>query len=389
MPIINRIGAFAEEMTAWRRDLHAHPEIAFEEHRTADFVATKLAEWGIAVHRGLAGTGVVGTLSVGQGHRSIAIRADMDALPMPEVNDFAHRSTVPGKMHACGHDGHTSILLGAAKYLAETRNFDGTIHFIFQPAEENGGGADVMIREGLFEQFPVDAVYGLHNDVALPVGQASVVTGPVMAAADMLKIIVKGRGGHAARPELAVDPVMVGAQILTQLQTVISRRIRALDAAVISICQFHGGTTDNVIPGEAVLSGTVRTLDPKVQDVVEAAIKSLVTGIASAHGASAEVGYKREYPATINHAAETERAAAAAVELLGAESVIRKRDPVMGAEDFSFMLLKRPGCYIRLGQNDAEHTTPVHNSAYDFNDALLPIGASLWSRLVERELPRN
>ena len=192
MPIINRIGAFAEEMTAWRRDLHAHPEIAFEEHRTAEFVATKLAEWGIAVHRGLAGTGVVGTLSAGQGHRSIAIRADMDALPMPEVNDFAHRSTVPGKMHACGHDGHTSILLGAAKYLADTRNFDGTIHFIFQPAEENGGGADVMIREGLFEQFPVDAVYGLHNDVALPVGQASVVTGPVMAAADMLKIIGQG-----------------------------------------------------------------------------------------------------------------------------------------------------------------------------------------------------
>lgn len=391
MPINNRIAAFAEEMTAWRRDLHAHPELGFEEHRTAAIVAEKLASWGITVHTGLAKTGVVGTLKVGSSSRAVAIRADMDALPMQEANDMPHRSRFEGKMHACGHDGHTAMLLGAARYLAETRNFDGTVHFIFQPAEEGGGGGRVMVEEGLFELFPADAVYGAHNDPTLPVGEMYVVAGPNSAASDRFVLHIDGRGGHAARPHMTIDPITIGAQIVLAWQTLVSRRVDPADSAVLSITQFHAGTAGNVIPETAFLNGTVRTLKPGTRDMLEAQMAAIARATAESQGAVARFEYTRGYPIVFNHPEVTERAAAAAAKLLGPSRVHREKPLTMGGEDFAYMAEKVPGCFVRFGQRGPDGTggVPVHNPNYDFNDAILPIGASFWATLVEQELARS
>ncbi len=389
MPIINRIAEFAGDMTEWRRDLHAHPEPGFKEFRTSDIVAEKLQSWGIKVTRGIAGTGLVGTLRVGTSNRAIGIRADMDALEMEEANGFAHASQNPGAMHACGHDGHTTMLLGAARYLAETKKFDGVVHFIFQPAEEGLGGGRVMVEEGLFDRFPCDAVYGAHNDTFLPVGTITAVEGSVSAASDRFWIRITGKGGHAARPHRTIDPIVVGSHIVLALQSVVARRVDPLHSAVLSITQFHAGSTGNVIPQEAVLNGTVRTLRPQVQDEVEQMLTDMAVATAAAHGAQAVVEYVRGYPPVVNAATPTERAALAATKLVGADKVIRKRPPGMGGEDFSFMALRVPGCFVRFGQADGEKgSTPVHHPEYDFNDDILPIGASFWSTLVEQELAR-
>jgi amidohydrolase len=390
MPIINRIAAFHPEMQAWRQDIHAHPELGYEEHRTSDTVARLLAGWGIEVHRGIAGTGVVGVLRNGGSARAIGLRADMDALPMPEETGLPYASVNPGRMHACGHDGHTSMLLGAAKYLAETKAFDGTVVFIFQPAEEGGAGGRKMVQEGLFTRFPVDAVYGVHNDTAMNLGEMSVVAGPVLAAADFLSIRVRGKGGHAARPHTAIDPVLVGAQIVVAVNQIVSRRVDPLDSAVISLCQFNSGTAMNIIPDTAEIRGTVRTLRLATQDTMERLITQAAQGIGALNDAEVVVDYERGYPPTVNHAAETERAALAASKVSGTERVFRDRPPIMAGEDFSFMLLERPGCFVRIGQvAGGRGAVPVHNTRYDFNDELLPIGASYFATLVEQELPRG
>jgi len=388
MPIINRIAGYHEEMTAWRRDIHAHPETAFEEHRTSDLVARKLAEFGLAVTRGLAGTGVVGTLKAGSGGRAIGLRADMDALHVHEKNGFAHRSQHAGRMHACGHDGHTTMLLGAAKYLAETRNFDGTVHFIFQPAEENEGGGRVMVEQGLFDKFPVEAVYGMHNWPGMPVSQFGVMKGPMMASFDIFEITVTGVGCHAAMPQRGIDPVVVAAEIVGALQTIASRTISPLDAAVVSVTQFHAGDTWNVIPEEAVLRGTTRTFKPEIQDHVEARVRRIAEGIAATHGCTIALRYERRYPATVNSDAETDIAANALAEVVGAANVLRDLAPTMGSEDFAFMLQAKPGCYVWIGNGPGEGGCTLHNPGYDFNDEILPIGASYWARLIERSLAK-
>ena len=385
MPVLNRIAEFHPDITGWRRDIHAHPETAFEEHRTANFVAARLAEFGIEVHRGLAGTGVVGTLRGARpGGRTIAIRADMDALHVSERNHFGHCSTHEGKMHACGHDGHTAMLLGAARYLAETRNFAGTVHFVFQPAEENEAGARVMIEQGLFKQFPVEAVYGMHNWPGLAVGKFAVRPGPLLAAADTFEMVVQGKGAHGAMPHTGVDPVVVAAQITIALQTVVSRNMHPLDGAVISVTQVHGGDTYNVIPEEVVLRGTTRSFKPEVQDLIEGNMRRVAEGVAGSLGASLRWRYERRYPPTVNSPGETEVAAGAAGEVVGAQNLVREFTPSMGSEDFAFMLQAKPGCYILIGNGVA--SAGLHNPHYDFNDEILPIGASYWSRLVERVL---
>jgi hippurate hydrolase len=389
MPVINRLADLQPEMAAWRQDFHKHPELRFEEHRTAARVAELLKGWGIETHTGIATTGVVGVLRAGSGGRTIGLRADMDALPMPEATGLPYASVNPGRMHACGHDGHTTMLLGAAKYLAETKNFDGTVHFIFQPGEEGGAGAKVMMDEGLFARFPCDAVYAMHNDPTLPFGEADIRDDVMMAAADGFEIIVKGAGGHAARPHACVDPVVVGAQIVNGLQTIVARRVDPLESAVISITQFHAGTAQNVIADEAVLNGTVRTLAPHVQDLIESAMRRVVETTAAAHDAAATFAYRRGYPPTINHAEQARRAARAAETVLGAR-IHRDKPPVMGGEDFAFFLLDRPGAYIKLGQAAGEKGRhPVHTVQYDFNDDLLPVGASFFATLVEQEMPRG
>ena len=385
MPAIGQIEERQQQMTAWRRHLHAHPELAYEEHLTAAFVADRLAEFGIEVHRGLAGTGVVGTLRAGDGP-AIGLRADMDGLPIPEANDFSHRSTHAGRMHACGHDGHTVMLLGAARYLAETRRFRGTVQFIFQPAEENEGGARKMVEEGLFEKFPVRSVFGMHNWPGQPAGRMAMRPGPMMAAFDIFEITVTGNGGHAAMPHLCKDPVLAASAIVTALQTVTSRTIDPLDAAVVSVTQFHAGDTWNVIPERAVLRGTTRALRPQVQDTVEVAVHRIAEGIAATHGVGAQVHYERRYPPTINDPAETERAASAAVLVAGEDNVDRDPAPSMGSEDFAFMLREKPGCYVWIGNGPGEGGCGLHNPRYDFNDAILPLGASYWAKLVETVL---
>ncbi|HVO13785.1 MAG TPA: M20 aminoacylase family protein [Alphaproteobacteria bacterium] len=390
MPIINRIAEFHDDMTAWRHDIHAHPETAFEERRTGAFVARKLREFGLdAVDEGLAGTGVVGTLKGRRpGSRAIGLRADMDALPIKEQNDFGHRSAHEGKMHACGHDGHTTMLLGAARYLAETRNFAGTVYFIFQPAEENEGGGRVMVEEGLFEKFPVEAVYGMHNMPGLAVGNFAVKPGPMMAAFDIFEITVSGRGAHAAMPHQGIDPVVIAAEIVGALQTIASRTTDPLEAAVVSVTQIHGGDAWNVIPERVVLRGTARAFKPEVQAAIEAGIRRLAGGIAEAHGASASVHYERRYPPTINSVAEAEQAARVAAEVAGDARVDRAPVPLMGAEDFAFMLQKKPGAYVWLGNGDGAGGCMLHNPRYDFNDAILPVGASYWVRLAETVLAK-
>ncbi len=374
-------------MTAWRRDIHAHPELAFEEHRTSGLVAAKLAAWGIEVSRGIAGTGLVGTLRNGPSRRSIGIRADMDALPMSEANEFPYRSQVPGRMHACGHDGHTAMLLGAARYLAETRNFDGTVHFIFQPAEEHGGGGGVMVQEGLFDRFPCDMVFAAHNDPSLPLGQMTAVAGAITAIADDFSIRVLGRGGHAARPQLAVDPVVIGSHIVLALQSLVSRRVDPLASAVVSTCVFNAGTVTNVIPAEATLAGTVRSFDATVRDTLERLLREVATHTARAHGGEAVVEYERGYPGVVNDPDATDRAARAATRLLGEGRVIRELPPSAGAEDFAFMAAAIPACFVRIGMADGERgSQPIHTVRYDFNDDALPVGASYWATLVEQEL---
>ena len=389
MPIVNRIADFHADLAAWRHEIHAHPETAFEERRTADFVASRLKDFGIEVHRGLAGTGVVGTLKgTRPGSRAIALRADMDALHIHEKNAAPYASTNPGKMHACGHDGHTTMLLGAARYLAETRNFAGTVHFVFQPAEENEGGGRVMVEEGLFEKFPVDAVYGMHNWPGMPAGKFAMRAGPMMASFDIFEITVTGKGTHAALPHLGVDPMVVAAQITTALQTIASRNTSPLDSVVVSVTQIHGGDTWNVIPDQVVLRGTARTFKPKIQDAVEAGIRRIAEGTAAALGAAVELRYERRYPPTINAAAETETAAAVATEIVGQANVDRELQPTMGSEDFAFMLQVKPGAYIFIGNGTGDKAVGLHNPHYDFNDEILPIGASYWARLVERVLAK-
>jgi hippurate hydrolase len=392
MAVINRIAEFHDEIRGWRRDIHAHPETAFEEVRTADFVAGKLAEFGIAVHRGLATTGVVGVLD-GQSNRSgraIGLRADMDALHIQELNGFDHRSRHDGRMHACGHDGHTAMLLGAAKYLAETRNFDGRVTFIFQPAEENEGGGRVMVEEGLFDRFPVESVYGLHNMPGMPVGTVSLRSGPAMAAFDIFEIVVTGKGTHAAMPQLGIDPVVTGAQIVTALQTIASRRTAPLDSVVVSVTQFHAGDTWNVIPETAVMRGTVRSFNKQTQDRMERDLERIARGICESQGATMTLRYERRYPALVNTEAETGIAAAAAARVVGEDKVMLGADPLMGSEDFAYMLQERPGCYVWLGNGTegGPGGCAVHNPRYDFNDDIAVIGASYWATLVEQELPR-
>lgn len=390
MPVHNRIAALAPELTAWRQDLHAHPELGFEEHRTSDLVAAKLAEWGIEVTRGIAGTGLVGTLRQGTSGRAIGLRADMDCLPMTEENEFAYRSTAPGRMHGCGHDGHTTMLLGAARYLAETRNFDGTVHFIFQPAEEGGGGGRVMVEEGLFRRFPCDMVFGAHNDPSLPVGTMQAVTGQACAAADSFWIRITGRGGHAARPHLSIDPVVTGSHVVLALQSAVSRRIDPLRSAVLSITQFHAGSAGNVIPDGAVLNGTVRTLDADVRDEMQRIMGETAAATAAAYGATATLEYERGYPSVVNAPEPTQRAVQAAERLLGPGKVVTEAPPTMGGEDFSYMAQAVPGCFVRIGQRDGDRgAVPLHNARYDFNDDILPIGASFWAGLVEQELRRG
>ena len=391
MPVLNSIADFAPEMTDWRRDIHAHPELGFEEHRTSDLVARKLESWGIEVTRGIAGTGLVGTLRAGTSGRAIGIRADMDCLPMDEAEDGRpHRSVNPGRMHACGHDGHTTMLLGAAKYLAQTRNFDGAVHFIFQPAEEGGGGGRVMVEEGLFERFPCDMVFGAHNDTALPVGTMQMVAGVVCANADTFTIRITGRGGHAAGPHRAVDPIVAGAHVVVALQTVVARRTNPIDSVVLSTCTFHAGSASNVIPEVAEMRGTVRTLRVGMNEGVECAMREVVENTARAHGATGVLEYNRGYPSVVNSGEATERAALAASRMLGADHVIRQAPPRMGGEDFAYMAQQAPGCFLRIGQADgARGSNPAHHPSYDFNDDILPIGASYWAALVEQELPRG
>jgi hippurate hydrolase len=386
MPIVNRIAEFQAEMTAWRHRIHAAPETAFEERATSDFVAAKLAEFGIDVHRGLAGTGVVGTLDGARGPGpAIGLRADMDALHIHEANEFAHRSQNDGRMHACGHDGHTTMLLGAAKYLAETRNFAGTVRFIFQPAEENEGGGRVMIEDGLFDKFPVDAVYGLHNIPGIPAGEMSLRTGPVMAAFDIFEIVLTGKGAHAATPHLGADPIVAAAALVTQLQTIASRVIDPMQSCVVTVTQIHGGSTWNVIPEEVVIRGTARWFRDDVGNKIESAIKRMTDAIAAAHGMTATARYERRYPPTVNEGTETGVCAEVARDLVGTDKVV-ERAPMMGAEDFAFMLQKRPGCYAWLGNGPMDNGRQLHNPRYDFNDDILTVGASYWARLAETRL---
>jgi hippurate hydrolase len=392
--LIDQIVKFQADMAQIRRDIHAHPELCFEERRTADLVAEKLTAWGIPIHRGLGKTGVVATLKVGSGTRTIGLRADMDALPLQEHNAFAHRSVHDGKMHACGHDGHTTMLLAAAKHLADTRHFDGTVHLIFQPAEEGGGGADAMIKDGLFEKFPCDAVYGMHNWPGAKVGTFGVAPGPMMASSNEFEITVTGRGAHAAMPHNGVDPVMVAVAIAQNLQTLITRNKKPIDTAVLSITQIHAGDAYNIIPNEAVLRGTIRTFTNDVLDLLEDGMGRIVVHTAQALGAEAHLRFHRNYPPTINHVKEANFIAEVMREVVGAENVQTDVEPTMGSEDFSYMLLARPGCYFFIGNGEGSHRMPghgmgpcmLHNPSYDFNDDLIPIGATLWVRLVEKYL---
>lgn len=385
-----RLDELHSEMTEWRRDFHAHPEIGFEEERTSEIVAKRLAEWGIEVHRGFGGTGVVGVIRGNQqagSNRAIGLRADMDALPMDEGNDFAYRSQNPGRMHACGHDGHTTMLLGAAKYLAETRNFAGTVHLIFQPAEEGLAGAKAMLDDGLYEQFPCDSVYAIHNSPDMPLGTVKALTGTTMAAIDYFKIVLRGRSSHGAHPHQGIDTVAMAAQVINALNAIPSRQIDALESAIISIGQINGGTSNIVLPETVELRGSVRTLKPEVRDRVEELFKRAVTLTAEAAGGSAEIDYKRAYPATINTAEETARAADTAEAVPGVKEVLREGNPILAGEDFAFLLERSRGAYLLFGQRGADKGgVPVHNPGYDFNDDLLPIGASYLAGLVEREL---
>jgi len=388
MPIINRIAALTDEMAAWRHDFHEHPELLYDVHRTAGIVADRLREFGCdEVVTGIGRTGVVGVIRGRQSDsgRVIGLRADMDALPIEEVSGVPYASKTPGLMHACGHDGHTAMLLGAAKYLAETRNFDGTAVVIFQPAEEGGAGGKAMVEDGLMTRWGIQQVFGLHNMPGLPEGHFEITPGPILASADAFEITVHGKGGHGgAGPHRAVDSVLIGAEIVGALQSIVSRNVDPMKTAVISVCMFNSGSAFNIIPATASLGGTARTFDPAVRDLVERRIAEIADGIARAYGGTAQTKYTRMYPATVNHAHETEIATAAARDVVGADRVNDRTTPIMGGEDFSFMLLERPGAFILLGMGDGHE---CHHPAYTFNDAILGPGASYWVRLIETTMP--
>jgi amidohydrolase len=388
MPIINRVADLQPEIQAWRRDIHQHPELMYDVHRTAAFVADRLREFGCDdVVTGLGRTGVVGVIKgrkpAGNGDvKVIGLRADMDALPIEEATDLPYASKTPGKMHACGHDGHTAMLLGAARYLAETRNFAGDAVVIFQPAEEGGAGAAAMIKDGLMERFGIEQVYGMHNGPGVPVGSFAIRTGPIMAATDAIDIRIEGLGGHAARPHKCIDTVLAGAQLITSLQSIVSRTVDPLDSAVISICEFHAGNARNVIPQVAELKGTVRTLTPETRELVEKRVREVVAGVAQTTGTKIELTYERGYPVTVNHASQTAFATRVAKEVAG-DANVHDVPPMMGAEDFAYMLEARPGAFIFCGNGN---TAGLHHPAYNFNDEAIVYGTSYWIKLVENTL---
>ena len=385
MPIVNRVADLHDEITEWRRDLHAHPELQYDVHRTAGSVSERLKSFGCDdVVAGIGRTGVVGVIRGRKpGAKVIGMRADMDALPIEEATTVAYKSTVPGKMHACGHDGHTAMLLGAAKYLAETRNFAGTAVVIFQPAEEGGAGARAMMDDGLFDRFGIEQVFGMHNYPGMPIGQFAIRSGPMMASTDTIGIDLEGVGGHAAWPHFGVDTVLVGAQIVNQLQSIVARNVDPLHAAVISICMFQAGNADNVIPQQAKLRGTARALSPKVRDLLQKRVREVVEGTARAYGAKAELTYTTGYPVLVNEEHKTAFAAGVAREVAGKDKVNTDCAPLMGAEDFAFMLQERPGAFIYIGNGNSAQ---LHNPAYDFNDEAIPVGTSYWVRLAETAL---
>ncbi|MDP9108724.1 MAG: M20 family metallopeptidase [Pseudomonadota bacterium] len=394
MNLIEPIVALQAELQAIRRKIHAHPELCYEERETAHTVAQQLTAWDIPVLRGMGGTGLVGVIKRGSSDAAIGLRADMDALPMQEINQFAHASQHAGKMHACGHDGHTAMLLGAAHYLSQHGQFDGTVYVIFQPAEEGGAGAPRMIDDGLFERCPMQAVYGMHNWPGAPVGSFGVTPGPMMASSNEFQVTVRGRGAHAAQPHKGIDPVMVAVQIAQSWQTIITRNKSPIDAAVLSITQIHAGSASNVIPDDASLSGTVRTFTIAVLDVIEARMRDIATHTAAAFGAEVDFHFKRNYPPLVNHARETAFALGVMRQIVSADQINGQVEPTMGAEDFAFMLQHKPGCYVFLGNGDGDHRDAghglgpcnLHNPSYDFNDALLPLGATYWVRLAEAAL---
>ena len=396
MKIIDSIVGQAAGIAAIRRDIHAHPELCFEEVRTADVVAAKLTEWGIPVHRGMGTTGVVGIVKNGSSSRAIGLRADMDALPMQEFNTFAHASQHKGKMHACGHDGHTAMLLAAAQHLAKHRNFDGTVYLIFQPAEEGGGGAREMINDGLFTQFPMEAVFGMHNWPGLAVGSFALSAGPVMASSNEFKITVRGKGSHAALPHMGTDPVPIACQMVQAFQTIISRNKKPVDAGVISVTMVHAGEATNVVPDSCELQGTVRTFTLEVLDLIEQRMQSIAQNLCAAFDAQCEFEFVRNYPPTVNHVAETAFAGSVMASIVGADNV-RPQEPTMGAEDFAYMLQAKPGAYCFIGNGDGAHRDAghgagpctIHNPSYDFNDDLIPLGATYWVRLAEEWLGRG
>jgi len=394
MKLLEPIISLQNELQNIRRDIHAHPELRFEEFRTAEVIAQQLENWGIPIVRGLGGTGIVGILRNGSSAKSIGLRADMDALPVQELNAFPHASRHPGKMHACGHDGHVAMLLGAAHYLSRNRNFDGTVHLIFQPAEESGGGAKRMMDEGLFTQFPMDAVFGMHNWPGMPAGTFGVRAGPLMASSNEFEITIRGKGCHAAQPHKGIDPILVAIQIAQSWQTIVSRNRNPVDAVALSITQIHAGSATNIIPDEARMVGTVRTFDLSVLDMVEKRMGEIAEHTAAAFDASVNFHFQRTYPPLINHPQETKFAIGVMQSVVGSERVDTDTEPTMGAEDFAFMLQEKPGCYVFIGNGEGAHRTEghglgpcnLHNPSYDFNDDLLPIGASYWVKLVEEWL---
>jgi hippurate hydrolase len=387
---VDQIRRYQDELTAWRRDFHANPEIGLKEFRTAALVAERLAAMGIEVTTGVGITGVVGTLRNGNGNRAIGLRADMDALPMAEENEFEHRSKVPGMMHGCGHDGHTTMLLGAAKYLAETRHFDGTVHFIFQPAEEGGGGAQAMVKDGLFTRFPCDEIYGYHNRPGMPVGQFGICRGPAMAGAAFFDVVITGKGGHAARPETAIDPVVCGAAVVSAFQSIVARNVGPMETAVLSTTGFTAGQAHNVIPERVALKGTVRAFKMEVMQLIEARMRALLESIATGYGCTATLVFSEVCLPVINAPEETDAITEAAAALVGADKVERDRRPAMGSEDFSYMLAERPGAYIMVGNGEGSvGGCEVHNPRYDFNDEAIPYGAGLFAAVVEKQLKQG
>jgi amidohydrolase len=389
MKPIESILADAASIAALRRDIHAHPELCFEEKRTSDLIAKALTDWGIPVHRGLGKTGVVGIVKQGTSARAVGLRADIDALPMTEHNRFAHASTHPGKMHACGHDGHTAMLLAAAKHFSQHRDFDGTVYLVFQPAEEGGGGAREMIADGLFEKFPMEAIFGAHNWPGMAAGQFAVKSGPCFASSNEFKITITGKGSHAALPHNGIDPVPVACQMVQAFQTIVTRNKRPIDAAVISVTMIHAGEATNVVPDDCVIEGTVRTFTLDVLDLIERRMKEIAEHTGAAFGAEVAFEFHRNYPPTINHEAETAFFRRVAAEVAGAANV-HEFEPTMGAEDFSYFLLEKPGCYFLIGNGDGSHRAGghglgpcmLHNPSYDFNDELIPLGATMWVQLA-------